>query len=235
MNTELKQYFVKLVLLFLTASCTLSLANRGIAETQPEAVQKGDPPGIYAQLRSAKIYYEIHAIGEPVVLLHPGLASSSAFVQQLPTFSEEYRVILIDRRGHGYSPDTEESFSYEAMADDTLELLDQLGLDNVRLFGWGDGGIVALAIAMKQPERVTALALYAADFHYKSSVADGFYDQYEHMSPEDESLTTARTVYRLNRRTRISGPSFLKNRSPCGRHSPPTQWNSSVSFRRRRS
>jgi pimeloyl-ACP methyl ester carboxylesterase len=80
------------------------------------------------------------------------------------------------------------------MADDTLELLDQLGLEKIRLFGWSDGGIVALAIAMKQPERVTALALYAADFHY-NSVADGFYEKYEHMSPDDESLATARTAY----------------------------------------
>ena len=61
----------------------------------------------YIQLGDVHTYYEEDGAGEPLVLLHPGLADSRAFEDYVPELAQHFHVFRPDRRGHGRTPDVE--------------------------------------------------------------------------------------------------------------------------------
>ena len=82
--------------------------------------------------------------GEIVVLLHGGLSSSASLLRDLgPGLAKRFAVAAFDRRGHGRTGDTDEPFSYGAMADESVAFIELLGR-RVHLVGHSDGGNVAL-------------------------------------------------------------------------------------------
>ena len=74
------------------------------------------------------------------------------------SLSRDYCVHGLDLRNHGRSPHSPE-MSYSLMADDVLEYMDDQSLQNVILLGHSMGGKVAMALALKAPERVSALVV----------------------------------------------------------------------------
>jgi len=62
----------------------------------------------YVDVNGVHTYYEEHGSGDPLLLLHGGLADADSFGQQTPTFAERYRVIVPERRGHGRTADIED-------------------------------------------------------------------------------------------------------------------------------
>jgi pimeloyl-ACP methyl ester carboxylesterase len=118
----------------------------------------------YVDANGVHTYYEEHGSGDPLLLLHGGLADASGFALQTPAFAERYRVIVPDRRGHGQTPDVEGPISYDLMADDTIAFMDAAGTGPGHLVGWSDGGDVGLIIAIKRPDLVRTLVLMGANF-----------------------------------------------------------------------
>lgn len=102
--------------------------------------------------------------GPPLVLLHGGAGHGDHWAFQLAELSQRFTVFTVDARGHGRSTRDERPLSYTLMADDLLALLDALHLDRVALAGWSDGGIVALDLALRRPDRVTRLVLFGVNF-----------------------------------------------------------------------
>jgi pimeloyl-ACP methyl ester carboxylesterase len=120
--------------------------------------------GGYVDANGVRTYFEEHGGGEPLLLLHGGLADADSFGQQTPTFAERYRVIVPERRGHGRTADVEGDITYELMADDTAALLDELRIGPAQLVGWSDGGNVGLLVAIKRPELVRKLVVIGSNF-----------------------------------------------------------------------
>ena len=97
--------------------------------------------------------------GEAVLLLH-GLGSCAAdWEPQIDALASGYRVIAVDLRGHGASPAPDGDWRIGDMADDVLRLLAQLGLRRVHLVGFSLGGMVALELANRAPDRAASLCL----------------------------------------------------------------------------
>lgn len=91
-----------------------------------------------------------------MVLLH-GLGEQAAdWEAQLPAFSERFRVVALDLRGHGDSDRTGE-YSHRLMADDVCAALDALGLSAVVLVGHSLGGAMAYHVAATRPDLVARL------------------------------------------------------------------------------
>jgi pimeloyl-ACP methyl ester carboxylesterase len=111
-------------------------------------------------------WHSVEGDGDPVVLLHGGLSDSTAWGSQTPALLEDHRVFLVDRRGHGKTPDTDEPFSYEDMATETIEFLEHVVGGPAALVGWSDGAIVALFVAMERPDLVRRQVLIGGSFHY---------------------------------------------------------------------
>lgn len=119
--------------------------------------------GKYASIRGFNMYYESYGSGEPLLLIHGNSGSIADFTNQIPFFSQHYRVIIADNRSHGKSIDTKDSLSYEMMADDFAGLLDHLKIDSAQVIGWSDGGINGLLLASRHPKKVKKLAVTGAN------------------------------------------------------------------------
>ena len=130
--------------------------------------------GKFANIRGFKMYYEIYGNGEPLLMIHGNGGSINSFVNQIPYFSKQYKVIIADSRAQGKSVDDKDSLSYEMMADDLSALLDTLHLDNVNVIGWSDGGINGLLLAMRHPDKVKKLAVTGANLWPDSTAVDPF-------------------------------------------------------------
>lgn len=141
--------------------CSLLLSNFLYAQT----VQYGNNTvaGKYYDVRGIKLYAEEYGSGKPLLLLHGNGGSISSMESIIPFFSKEYRTIAIDSRAHGKSTDAGDSLSFEMMADDVAALLYKMRIDSAYIIGWSDGGIVALEMAMRHPEKVIKLASTGAN------------------------------------------------------------------------
>lgn len=119
--------------------------------------------GKFYNIRGIKIYCEIYGHGKPLLMIHGNGGSIASFKDNIPYFSKKYKVIVADSRSQGKSKDINDSLSFEMMADDEAALLDALHIDSAYVLGWSDGGINALLLAMRHPEKVIKLASTGAN------------------------------------------------------------------------
>ena len=119
--------------------------------------------GHYLATRGFRLYYETYGEGEPLLLLHGNGGSILSMGYQIPFFSAHYKVIAIDTRAHGKSKDASDSLSFEQIVDDFNALLDSLHLDSAYVIGWSDGGIDALLLAIRHPDKVKKMAFTGAN------------------------------------------------------------------------
>jgi pimeloyl-ACP methyl ester carboxylesterase len=116
----------------------------------------------YAAVNGLNMYYEVHGEGPPLMLLHGGLGSIPE--KWIPFFSPPFQVIAMEQMGHGRTTDlVDRPFHYHDMAEDTVELMRQLGIESASVLGYSDGGIIGLDMAIHNPERVTKLAVTGAN------------------------------------------------------------------------
>ncbi|MGO4857028.1 alpha/beta fold hydrolase [Arthrobacter sp. 2MCAF14] len=109
--------------------------------------------------------------GEPLLLLHGGLSNSDDLLRSIgPGLSERFRVVAFDRRGHGYTADTDADFHYADMATETVRVLEDVVGGPAHLVGWSDGGIVGLLVALRRPELVSKLVVIGTNYHYNGTV-----------------------------------------------------------------
>jgi len=114
-------------------------------------------------VNGAAIWYAVFGSGQPVVLLHGGLANANYWGHQVPVLAQKYQVIAIDSRGHGRSTRSAVPYGYALMASDVLGVLDRLGVQKTAIVGWSDGAIIGLSLAMNHPDRVARLFAFAAN------------------------------------------------------------------------
>jgi pimeloyl-ACP methyl ester carboxylesterase len=134
--------------------------------TLPKATESGLAP-----VNGIKLWYATFGRGEPVVLIHGGLANSNYWAHQVQALQDRYRVIVLDSRGHGRSSRDAQPYGYDLMASDVIALMNYLKIDKATIVGWSDGAIIGLDMAMKNPDRVSGLFAFAANSD-PSGVAD---------------------------------------------------------------
>ena len=113
------------------------------------------------------LYYQEQGEGEPFFLLHGNGEDGTYFVNQLSFFSDKYRVIAVDTRGHGKSPRGTAPFTMEQFAVDLHKLMDKLEIQKAMILGFSDGANIAMKFALKYPERVNALILNGGNLDTK--------------------------------------------------------------------
>ena len=111
------------------------------------------------------LYYETYGSGEPLLLIHGNGGSIGDFAAQIPFFRTRYRVIAMDSRDQGKSSDSSGSLTYEKMTDDLAALLDHLNTGPVNVVGWSDGGIEALLLGIRHPQKVKKIVAMAANLN----------------------------------------------------------------------
>src|SRR4051794_27027412 len=120
--------------------------------------------GQTAKINGIDIYYEVYGEGDPVILLHGGLADGDQWVSVIPAIvAAGFQTVVMDSRGHGRSSFDDTPISYALMAKDVLGLMDHLGIGKADIVGWSDGGIIGLELAMTHPERLHKVVAYGAN------------------------------------------------------------------------
>lgn len=107
-------------------------------------------------VNSVNLYYEVSGKGRPIILLHGNRETHKVFDKLIERLSENYKVYAIDSRCHGKSENSK-VISYELMRDDVISFIKELKLENPIVYGFSDGGIVGLLIAIKEPELLSKL------------------------------------------------------------------------------
>jgi pimeloyl-ACP methyl ester carboxylesterase len=100
--------------------------------------------------------------GPPLIFVH-GLAGSwQNWLEQLPVFAADHRVIALDLPGFGYSPMPAEKISISGYARTIGELCDVLDIAAAALVGNSMGGFISAELAICDPARVDRLVLVSA-------------------------------------------------------------------------
>ena len=115
--------------------------------------------GRYAAVNGLKLYYEIHAAGEPLILPRGGVVGIEMFAPVLPALAEHRQVIAVDLQGHGRTVDVQRPLRFELMADDIDALMKVLGIKSADILGYSLGGGVAMLTAIQHPEAVNRLVV----------------------------------------------------------------------------
>ncbi|OPA74316.1 alpha/beta hydrolase [Paenibacillus selenitireducens] len=105
------------------------------------------------------LFYKEQGQGQPIVLLHGFCGSSDYWTSVVPELARQYRVITPDLRGHGQSQIINPSFRIEDMAQDVVQLMDELQIERAIVFGHSLGGYITLALAEQAAERLQGFSL----------------------------------------------------------------------------
>lgn len=92
--------------------------------------------------------------GEPVVMIHGNMSSGVHYEPLIQRLKDSYRCIALDLRGFGDSTYNCRFDTLGELAEDVKLVLDGLGLDQVYLVGWSNGGGVGLELCARYPERI---------------------------------------------------------------------------------
>lgn len=114
-----------------------------------------------------QIEYFVEGSGPPVLLLHGAGNDARQWYNNgyIDALAPHFTLVAANSRGYGNSTAVTklEHLPYRLYRDDFIAVMDDYGADQFAIFGYSRGGILALAIAMEQPERVTAVIAGAAN------------------------------------------------------------------------
>jgi pimeloyl-ACP methyl ester carboxylesterase len=113
------------------------------------------------RVRDIEMFYVEAGAGDPVVLVMGFGGDHLAWGLQIPALAARYRVVAFDNRGVGQTDAPDAPYTTPQMADDTVALMDALGIEHAHVCGVSMGGMIAQEIALRSPDRVRTLQLHA--------------------------------------------------------------------------
>ena len=113
-----------------------------------------------------KMSYRIYGDGYPLLLIMGYGGTMNLWEERLlRSLAKKYKVIIFDNRGMGETSSGHKAFTIEQFADDTYELMSILGIEKTHVLGWSMGASIAQELALRHPEIVNKLILYASLCH----------------------------------------------------------------------
>ena len=113
---------------------------------------------MYININGIELFYEMKGSGSPIILLHGNGEDHTIFNVLIEQLSEKYTVYALDSRDHGKSSKTN-AISYDLMMEDVAGFINVLKIDQPALYGFSDGGIVGILLALKYPDLLSRLAI----------------------------------------------------------------------------
>ena len=115
------------------------------------------------------IHYLEAGEGEPLILLHGGVVSTSpiwtgvpiSYASHMATLTARFRVIAPDTRGGGRTVHTGGTVTFDLLADDVAALIGALSLERPLIAGFSEGGITATVLGIRHPGSVRAISNHA--------------------------------------------------------------------------
>lgn len=203
------------VALLLVAMAAFSRAAARRAETVVP------PVGRFVEVPGARLHVveagDAREGRRPIVMLH-GLAGQLhhfryALVDEL---ARDTRVVALDRPGSGYSTrEPGRATTLEEQADAVVAAMEALGVDRAVLVGHSLGGALSLAIALRHPHKVSALALLAPLTALPPASSEAFRDLKVPAALRTVFARVFAVPYFLHRRARLLDLVFGPERMPA--------------------
>ena len=108
------------------------------------------------------LFYEQTGSGTPLIMLHGNGSSHSSFDAAVDVLKDHFTIYALDSRGQGANP-KEKELHYQDMADDVIEFSRKHNLEKPIIYGFSDGGIVALLVAITKPDLPSHLIISGAN------------------------------------------------------------------------
>src|SRR5580700_10909616 len=119
-------------------------------------------------------YLDWGGLGPVLILIHGGLDDAHIFDDLAPAFTDHFRVIAYDLRGHGHSH-AKGPFDTTTRTEDLRGLMDSLSIAKAHLASWSLGGNDITAMAGTHPERVGSIVYLEGAYDWGSpDLADAF-------------------------------------------------------------
>lgn len=112
------------------------------------------------------LFYEKSGQGKPIILLHGNGEDHTIFQKSITILEKHFTVYAVDSRGHGNSSTVSE-LHYEDMAEDICEFIEKLELEKPIVYGFSDGGIVALLLSIKYPKLLSKIIVSGVNINPK--------------------------------------------------------------------
>jgi pimeloyl-ACP methyl ester carboxylesterase len=166
--------------LILAIACVVSMRSFAVADEKDGKAKKGTVKAG----DGLSIVYEDRGKGDTALLfLHGWCGDRLWWKNQVDAFAPDYRVVAIDKAGHGESGKDRKSWTVAGLADDVQAVVKELGLKRVILVGHSMGGPVSLAAAKRMPGTVVAVigvdTLQNVEFKFPEEQAKQFLEQFD--------------------------------------------------------
>lgn len=103
--------------------------------------------------------------GPALILLHGNGENAHIFDEAILLLKKQYTIYAIDSRGHGKSKANVDQYHYSVMAEDLHQFIEALHIDHFYLYGFSDGGIIALLYAIQYPKTIKKLIVSGANLY----------------------------------------------------------------------
>lgn len=126
------------------------------------------------EVNGVSLFYAAEGAGKPVILIHGnGGSHNDLETTQRGLAQAGYMVYALDSRGQGANPRLPE-YHYKDMASDVYEFIKAMGLEKPAVFGFSDGGIIALQLEVMYPGTLGAIATGGANIFVKGALVPEF-------------------------------------------------------------
>ena len=153
LSTPIRRKSIKMWLLIRLVALLLILLPPSVAWAQPS------PPGQVIHVNGIGLHYVDRGKGEPLLLVHGIGGCGGQWGSIADALAQNYRLIIPDLRGHGWSTGAASSFTTLNASQDIAALLNSLGLRLVPAIGLSAGGMVLLHLATREPDRISSMVL----------------------------------------------------------------------------
>lgn len=127
-----------------------------------------------AKVNGVELFYAVEGRGKPVILIHGNGGSHNDLETTTRQLAQAgYTVYAIDSRGQGANTPLEE-YHYKDMAEDIYQFIQLKGLERPAIFGFSDGGIVALLLEVMHPGTLSAIATGGSNIFVKDALQPDF-------------------------------------------------------------
>lgn len=154
------------------AAAAALISTAGAPLSHAQQAPQPDSSG-YVTANGVRYWFEIHGKGEPLLLLHGGLMTTSAWGPTLTTLAQHRKVIGVDMLGHGHTVlGNRTAISLVDIGQDLAAVVQALGLKQVDVMGYSFGGGAALQFAFQHPELVRRLVVVSAPYSQNGFFAE---------------------------------------------------------------
>ena len=164
-----------------------------------------------AQVNGVELFYAAEGCGKPVILLHGNGGSHHSLETTTRQLAQAgYLVYAIDSRGQGANKKLDE-YHYKDMAEDVYQFIQQKNLVKPAVFGYSDGGIIALQLEVMYPGTFGAITTGGANIFIPGALEQSFIDKLmanENPSPLQKMLMYEPTMTAEDMQT-IQAPSLI--------------------------